>query len=387
MILARYPFLPQATSLTQSLALEHNITLDFLLESTQMNETRTRGRLRLIESMQNKGGVDVMSMRDIHTEGGQMLEAFSFSYARLVVAASKQEVLMSKWAQAEAERAEKLLAGDDLALPLVAATYLGQYRQIDIETKNRGGGISIRKMWQIGMLDFIELCPKITGNRWRLLNHNVKQGWVDLGDQKMSSSQQLARLLRERIKQEILRDVINRMEGVTEELAANLIEPLEMVTNLIQRVSSERLEMSGVEQQDWPPCMHMAVNELNTGVNVNHFGRLFLAAMAATIGLEVEAATAFFENAPDFNPGTTKYQIAHVYDREYKPAGCSKLKLNHRCAVQIGDDRLCDQPWLDHPMKYLRAKQRSRMRDKQFQESQAAGQEVQQADKDKSPDE
>jgi len=369
--LARYPFLPQATSLTQKLALENNITLEELLNSPRMEETRTRGRLRLIESMQNKGGVDAMAMRDIHTEGGQMLESFSYSYARLIVAASEQEVLMSRWAQAEAERAEKLLAVDEIALPLIAETYIDQLQrkktdEIDSEMNSE------KNIWQIGMVDFIELCTKITGERWRLLNHNVKKGWVDLGDRRMASAKQLARLLRERIKQEILQDVKNRMAGVTDELAINLAEPLGMVTNLMQRVSSERLEMSGVEQQDWPPCMRMAVNELNSGVNVNHFGRLFLASMAATIGLEVEAATAFFENAPDFNPGTTKYQIAHVYDRGYTPSGCSKLKLNHRCAVQIGDDRLCDQPWLDHPMKYLRAKQRRRTQEQQFAEAQSA---------------
>ena len=344
--MARYPFLPQATSLTQKLALENNITLEELLNSPRMEETRTRGRLRLIESMQNKGGVDAMAMRDIHTEGGQMLESFSYSYARLIVAASEQEVLMSRWAQAEAERAEKLLAVDEIALPLIAETYIDQLQRKKTDDIDSGMN-SEKNIWQIGMLDFIELCTKITGERWRLLNHNVKKGWVDLGDRRMTSAKQLARLLRERIKQEILQDVKNRMAGVTDELAINLAEPLGMVTNLMQRVSSERLEMSGVEQQDWPPCMRMAVNELNSGVNVNHFGRLFLASMAATIGLEVEAATAFFENAPDFNPGTTKYQIAHVYDRGYTPSGCSKLKLNHRCAVQIGDDRSWDHPWLE----------------------------------------
>jgi len=28
--------------------------------------------------------------------------------------------------------------------------------------------------------------------------------------------------------------------------------------------------------------------------------------------------------------------------------------------VRTGDDRLCDQPWMDHPLKYIRAKQRRR---------------------------
>ena len=41
-----------------------------------------------------------------------------------------------------------------------------------------------------------------------------------------------------------------------------------------------------------------------------------------------------------------------------RPSGCGKLKVNHNCPVLPGDDRLCDQPWLDHPLKYIRATQR-----------------------------
>ena len=44
----------------------------------------------------------------------------------------------------------------------------------------------------------------------------------------------------------------------------------------------------------------------------------------------------------------------HLYEREYTPSGCSKLKVNHNCAVRTGDDKLCDQPWMDHPLKYMR---------------------------------
>ena len=64
----------------------------------------------------------------------------------------------------------------------------------------------------------------------------------------------------------------------------------------------------------------------------------------------------------DSSEGTTTYQVNHLYEREYTPSGCSKLKVNHNCAVQRGDDRLCDQPWMDHPLKYIRAKQRRRKR-------------------------
>ncbi|MDC3290302.1 hypothetical protein OAU85_00540, partial [Candidatus Poseidoniaceae archaeon] len=39
--------------------------------------------------------------------------------------------------------------------------------------------------------------------------------------------------------------------------------------------------------------------------------------------------------------------------------------VNHNCPVLPGDDRLCDQPWLDHPLKYIRATQRWKAKNKQ----------------------
>ncbi len=355
-ILARYPFLPQSSDFQRKLATENSISLDVLLDSERMEETRTRGRLRLVESISNKGGVDAVSMRDIHTEEGRLLESFSYSYARLVVCASEQEVLISRWAQAEAERAERLLREDDVALPIIAQTYLS-----DIKLITHAG----RGDWQVGLSDFIEICPKITGERWRLVNHDVIDGKVMLGDKRMDSQQQLARLLRERIKQQIMEDALRRMGEVTDDLAVRLAEAVGMAGNLIQQASSERLELSGIEQGDWPPCMRKAVRELDAGINVNHFGRLFLASISATIGIEQSACAEFFANAPDYNAETTSYQIGHVYDRAYTPAGCPKLKLNACCAVQPGDDSLCDQPWMDHPMKYLKAQQRRRKREEQ----------------------
>ncbi|MEC8171591.1 MAG: hypothetical protein VX057_04640, partial [Candidatus Thermoplasmatota archaeon] len=64
--------------------------------------------------------------------------------------------------------------------------------------------------------------------------------------------------------------------------------------------------------------------------------------------------------APDYDADTTSYQVGQIYEREYTPHGCSSLKTNARCPVQIGEDPLCDQEWLTHPLKYIRAKQRRR---------------------------
>jgi DNA primase large subunit len=367
--LARYPFLPQATDWIRNMAVTHGIDLNELLDGAWMEKARQRARIRLIDSIQSKEGVQVMG-GDIHTEEGRLVEAFSFYYARLVMCASEDERLIARWAQAEAARAEQLLILDSANLENIARTYIS-----DLETlaaprstvrPSRGGSLrELRQqgnaVWRIGLADFIEICPRITGQRWRLPNVDVEAGWVKLHDERQyTSSAKLARLLRERIKSGIEAEALEKMGEVTTDLAVRLAEPVGMVRNLMANKASEAIALVGAEESDWPPCMQKIIADLSGGVNVNHFGRLFLASMAATLALPQEACVNFFRGAPDFSEATTSYQVQHVYQHEYTPAGCGKLKVNHNCPVLPGDNRTCDQSWMDHPLKYIRATQRWR---------------------------
>ena len=348
--LARYPFLPQARNWIAGMASKHQIDIDELLDGSMMEKARIRARSRLVDSVDSDDGVEVASMSDIHTEEGRLLEAFSFYYARLVVGASEDERLIARWAQAEAERAQQILNKDD-SISIIANTYLS-------EVKLENG------IWKIGLSDFIELCTGITGSRWRLPNCDITDGWVTLHDEgdKYSSRQKMARLLRERMKDDIKDDALDKMKKMDESLLIRLSEPVGMIRGLVASKTAETIALIGAGEQDWPPCMRKAIAELSQGVNVNHFGRVFLGSISRCIGLPVETTVDFFRTAPDFSEATTTYQVNHLYEREYTPSGCSKLKINHNCAVQTGDDRLCDQPWMDHPLKYIRAKQRRRKR-------------------------
>ena len=364
--LARYPFLPQASGWIRDMAIRHGIDLDELLEGSLMEPARQRARIRLIDSIQSKEGVQVMGS-DIHTEEGRLLEAFSFYYARLVMCASEDERLIARWAQAEAARAEQLLIQDVNNLPTIANTYITQVESVSATTMPAASqGMSMPQLrqqgaavWRIGLADFIEICPKITGHRWRLPNVDIEGGWVKLHDERQyASSAKLARLLRERIKVGIETEALEKMAEVTTDLAVRLAEPVGMVRNLLANKTSEAIALVGAEEIDWPPCMQTIIADLSNGVNVNHFGRLFLASMSATLALPQEACVGFFRGAPDFSEATTTYQVQHVYTHEYTPAGCGKLKVNHNCPVLPGDNRTCDQSWMDHPLKYIRATQR-----------------------------
>ena len=373
---ARYPFLPQASDWIRSMAVDHGIDLDELLDGSWMEKARSRARIRLIDSIQSKEGVEVVG-GDLFTEEGRIIEAFSFYYARLVVCASEDERLIARWAQAEAARAEQILIKDSKNIELIARTYISQLerkegkgsRQAAMSIGSGQGDMrALRQsqsgpVWNIGLSDFIEICPKITGARWRLPNCDVNQGWVTLFDEPTyGSSAKLARLLRERIKNGVEQDALEKMAEVTTDLAIRLAEPVGMVRNLMSNQASEAIALVGAAEEDWPPCMRKAVADLATGVNLNHFGRVFLASMSSVLALPKETCVNFFRGAPDFNESTTSYQVDHVYQHGYTPSGCGKLKVNHNCPVLPGDDRLCDQPWLDHPLKYIRATQRWKAR-------------------------
>tara|TARA_Y100000591_G_scaffold198816_1_gene171989 strand:- start:104 stop:1321 length:1218 start_codon:yes stop_codon:yes gene_type:complete len=378
--LARYPFLPQASGWIQQMAAKHNISLDDLLEGSLMEPARKRARIRLVDSVQSKDGVE-LSGGDIHTEEGRLIEAFSFYYARLVICASEDERLLARWAQAEAARAEHLLIRDSQNLHTIANTYISVLEQSSGDQTSQRGMVatdiqSLRQSqdgleWKLSLSDFIEVCPRITGNRWRLPNCDIDAGMVRLhNEQKYSSTAKLARLLREHIKSDVEQEGLEKMREVTTDLAIRLAEPVGMVRNLLAQKTSDAIALVGAEEDDWPPCMRKAVADLSAGVNVNHFGRLFLASMASTLALPQEACVDFFRGAPDFDEGTTTYQVGHVYQHGYTPSGCGKLKVNHNCPVLPGDDRLCDQPWLDHPLKYIRATQRRKHRQQQAEASQ-----------------
>ena len=366
-LLSRYPFLPQTREWLNVLSTEENITLEMLISDPYMEPARNRGKLRLIEMITHSGGVDMESTSDIYTREGQLMEVYSYLFAKLIICSAADEILVSRWAQAEAELAEKRLSIEGENLEIIAKTYVDKLRHEPsdfIQRKKIFDGRNIRKfgykrgVWKIGIIDFIELCSNISGSRWRLPNHELENGWVTLWDEEIySSDAQLSRLLREKIKVEIQRDAREQIEKLGDEKIPGLEKYVNMIKDTLGDFKKKELELSRVDQEDWPPCMHKAITELARGVNVNHTGRFFLASMASKIGMPQKDAIAFFSNAPDFSEATTSYQVGQIYEMDYTPTSCEKMKLGSNCAVEFGDDTLCDKEWLKNPVQYVAVKQ------------------------------
>jgi DNA primase large subunit len=352
-LLARYPFLPQGSSFIRSMLEKNNITVEELIDAPWLEDVRVRGMLRLVDSVLQQEGIEVSSRIDISTELGRMTEVLSFLHAMLVVCASFDERLLSRWIEGESSRADKLLGMDSDNFNLISSSFLSG---IVVEVGSKGS----EEYW-IPLVDFIELSPKISGKYWRLVNRPLKEGWVclDAGAGE-SGRERTSRLIKERIRESLRESCEERMARMDDEFAAKFADPVEKIVGLLSERVKEEMPMTAAIRDDWPPCFESAVSELTQGINVNHVGRVFLAAFSRSIGLQQEQTCNFFANAPDYNADTTAYQVNQIYEREYTPHGCSALKTNARCPVEIGEDRLCDQEWLTHPLKYIRAKQRRR---------------------------
>ena len=356
-LLARYPFLPQGREHMRGVLESNGISVEDLIDAPWLEDVRSRGRLRLLDSVRHKEGADIATTVDLSTEVGRMTEVLSFLHAMLVVCASFNDRLLARWIEGEASRADQLFGMDSENFELLASSYLSGIRD---EAESNSGEV----VYWIPMVDFIELCPRISGTYWHLANRPLTNGWVRMdaavGE---SSRQRTARLLKERIRENLHTTCTERMDKMSEEFAALFADPVERITGLLSERVEAEMPMTAAVREDWPPCFESAVSELNQGVNVNHVGRVFLAAFSKSVGMSQEQTCSFFANAPDYSADTTSYQVNQIYERDYTPHGCAALKTSARCPVQPGDDRLCDQEWLTHPLKYLRAKQRSRYRE------------------------
>jgi DNA primase large subunit len=373
-LLARFPFLPQGEDWLKGLLLDNGIELDTLIEGEWVEPIRIRGTQRMLQSIQLDEGVDSVTRHDIHESYGQMVEGLGFYYAMLVVCSSFDERLVKRWVEGEASRADKILGEltDNETFELVAKTYLSDIRIKTEET----AGISIHTrrttkiVYEIPMLDFIEISPRITGHYWNLVNRPILDGWVTMDEASGENSQQrLARLIKERIREVLVDRCKINMDKMDDEFTAKFADPVGKMVAELQLQKSHDIEISAVHQGDWPPCMTSVISDLAQGENVNHAGRRFLANMCRSLALSVEEAQSFFVNAPDYNEGTTRYQLGHLYEGEYTPEKCLTLKLHARCPIDQGlvTERLCGFEWLTHPLKFVRAKQRRRARDEPLQ--------------------
>ena len=96
----------------RSLFEENAIDIDSIIDQGWLEEARSLGRLRLVESIMHKSDADPVSSVDLADEGSRLFSVAAYQYAFMVVCASFDERLVSRWAEGESSLADRNLGLD-----------------------------------------------------------------------------------------------------------------------------------------------------------------------------------------------------------------------------------------------------------------------------------
>ena len=185
---ARYPFLNSA----REFAANNGIELDSVLTSESYADARARGARRVEDAiMKSDEGVSYNPLRN---DLEAAMEIMSYPYARILVSAINDRQLTKRYALAEAVRMNKLLGGESHAAVIQIAQELGVHAR---SVLNSDGSTQL----EMHFSDYLKLSTRIKSTDWKLVNTEIRRGYVRLPQEKFDRVMQNA--LQDRIESEL----------------------------------------------------------------------------------------------------------------------------------------------------------------------------------------
>ncbi|MEM0158835.1 MAG: DNA primase regulatory subunit PriL [Thermoplasmataceae archaeon] len=209
------------------------------------------------------------------------------------------------------------------------------------------------KLFSVPVSTFITFSSRLSGPKYRLIYQSISGGKVLCGREMAS------KLAREAFVRNAMSvySRINRAEA--QEVLSGMANYLDEIRLALEKSGiSQTVELGDVDYNLFPPCVKTYLTQMHDGVNLPHLARFTLVSFLHKAGMSSEKIIELFRTAPDFNEKFTTYQVNHITGTisttEYSPPKCSVLASNHLCYK--GDDTLCNQPWLKHPLQYYSVK-------------------------------
>ena len=265
----------------------------------------------------------------------------TFVISKVLLGAINDRIVTAKYANQERDLLEKSLNEEDIATLTEIAEILG----LKVIYQHPGE-------FKIYFADFLRYSPKISGERYSLIEQDIEDGFVYIG------REILVKIMREAFVDKFKEDVMN----ISEIIDSDTVHILAPYIEKIQDTKSEYIvarDLGEVDLDALPPCIKNMLKTLQSGGNLTHFGRFTLTAFLHTIGMTNEEILQLFSSTPDFNEKIAKYQISHITGeisaKEYIPPKCHTLKSQALC---INPDKLCEK--INHPLSYYRIKKRGK---------------------------
>ncbi len=328
--LARYPFVKGASDFVRS----SEVSLEDLISRTAYPEARRRGRKRVLEALNDTK----IQTNAASTEEEFLAEVLSYPVARMIVSSVGDDFLIRRYAMGEAKTLAERLHTEDVALQMEVASDLGVSCQLDGELPS------------MHFCDFLRYTSGIRGKEWKLVNQEVKKGYISLS--KVKFSRVLEQALDEKIEHEL-------PLPVTEAIIEAFKEDVNDVSAQVEEIRSKYKgnEFGEVRIVNFPPCMKALVSQAQAGKNMPHAGRFALVTFLNYIGMPTDQIIRTFYTSPDFDNKMTEYQVRHItgdgMGKKYSCPECSTMRTNGIC---VDLDAMCKTGKIRHPLNYYRFK-------------------------------
>ncbi len=329
---AMFPFLKGSGQY----ASEHGPDLDTVLTSDLYEPARQRGLNRVLGAIRSHT-IDSVPLVGSNADWLCLNEILSYPYARILVSCINDRLLTKRYALAEAEHMNTLLTDVKSAIPLIV-------NEMEINAKKGEEGIM-----NMHFADYLRFSYVMKATEWKLINMDVRDGYVRLTDEKFIRLLQNA--YRTRLESELPLQVPDGVRALVEPDTVPIIEELNRMKNRLSPTGGQ-----AVKNEFLPPCIRTIIGMAQNGQNLPHSARFALVSYLHALGMNYDQIIAVFAASPDFDESKSEYQIKHITGEltggdGYTPPECGTMKTNGIC---YEPDALCEK--IKHPLNYYRIK-------------------------------
>jgi len=334
--MSRYPFFEDSKKYIK----KEGPSIDELLNDRMWGMVRIRGKERVLEAVENRE----VKIKNMSEEIDYEIELFSYPVSRILVSCVAEPYLVRRYCLGEANRMHQELSKESGANLLKISKEIGIEK---IEELDRG-----KYDFKMYFVDFLENTNNLKAKEWKLINQDVRNGYVYLDKKKY------IRILKERIYEMISKGL---PRPINDTLTSRFESEIKEIKHLLEETKSdiEEVDMGKVEFDLFPPCIQKLISLQNEGENLSHEARFAVTSFLHKVGLSEDEIISVFSKAPDFKEDLAKYQIEHIIGdlsgTEYMVPNCNTMKTNGIC---YNPDSLCEQEWMKNPLIYYSFKKR-----------------------------
>jgi DNA primase large subunit len=321
-----YPF----TEVAAEQVRKAGYSLESLLGKTSFKTVRGRAAERVAEAISG-----TISESSANTEAELLAELLSYPLARVMVSCLGDNILLRRYALAEAKLASRRMQNEKEELTMLAD---------DLGLHPQGPG-----PYKIHFAEYIRAAHGMHSPKWKLTNRDLFQGYLTI------TEEELKRIMEEAVRERVLKGL---PLPVDEKICASLEEYLGPLKEQLEIIRArDKVDLGKVEEGAFPPCIKRMLSEVAKGTNLAHSARFALVSFLLQINMTPEEIVSLFNTSPDFDEERTRYQVEHIAGASgtrYKPPACATMTTYGNCP---GEDELCRR--IRHPLSYYERRMRT----------------------------